>query len=154
VAAPGPLEPPREYAGPLTAGEFAGLVAERAHLGRDRAAVVTEAVLEAIALRMPRARIEGLRAYVPPLLHPPLQRGAERGRGGARRTDLADLLDEVAVREGPEATGDDAATHARAVLSVLRDVTAPGEFRDCLAHLPPDYDPIVPRLTAPGPRVR
>ncbi|MGI5242560.1 DUF2267 domain-containing protein [Dactylosporangium sp. CA-139066] len=153
-AAPGPLEPPREYAGPLTAGEFAGLVAERAHLERDRAAVATEAVLEALALRMPEARIEELRAYVPPPLHPPLLRGVERGRGGTARTDLADLLDEVAVREGPEATGDDAAAHTRAVLSVLRDVTAPDEFRDCVAELPAGYEPVVPRLTAPGPRIR
>ncbi|HTJ38572.1 MAG TPA: DUF2267 domain-containing protein [Dactylosporangium sp.] len=153
-AAVGPLEPPREFAGPLTAGEFAGLVAERARLGRERAAVACEAVLEALALRIPERRVEGLRPFVPPPLHPPLQRGMERGRGGARRTDLADLLDEVAVREGPDATSEDAAAHARAVLSVLRDIAGAEEFRDTMAQLPADYDTIVPRLTGPGPRVR
>lgn len=144
-AAGAPPGGPPDFIGSLTAGQFVDRVAERTQLDRERAALVTQAVLEALALRVTAGQIEDLRPFVPPELHAPLDRGIGRSHGHARRMSLDQFLDEVAVHEGPGVSREEARPHGLAVLSVLRDAVTDKEFSDTVAQLPKDYEAILPR---------
>ncbi|MGI5241826.1 DUF2267 domain-containing protein [Dactylosporangium sp. CA-139066] len=149
VAATGAPSQPPEFIGPLSADEFVGRVAERAHLDPGRAARATDAVLEALALRITAGEVEDLRPFIPPELRGPLDRGVERSRGRARRMELQHFLDEIATHEGPGVTEEEAASHARAVFAVLYEVVGEKEFRDTIAQLPAEYERILPQVTKP-----
>lgn len=149
VPASGTRSEPPEFIGRLAADEFVGRVAERAHLDPGRAARVTEAVLEALALRITAGEVEDLKPFIPPELRGALDRGVERSRGRARRMELQHFLDEVAVQEEPGVTEEEAASHARAVFPVLYEVVGEKEFRDMLAQLPAEYERILPQAAKP-----
>ncbi|WP_433616478.1 DUF2267 domain-containing protein [Dactylosporangium sp. CA-139114] len=149
VAAAGAPSQPPDFIGPLDADEFVGRVAERAHLDPGRAARATDAVLEALALRITAGQVEDLKPFIPPELRGPLDRGVERSRGRARRMDLQHFLEEIAALEGPGVTEEEAASHARAVFPVLYEVVGEKEFRDTVAQLPAEYERLLPQEAKP-----
>jgi uncharacterized protein (DUF2267 family) len=144
-----PTPEPPDFIGVLSAAEFIGRVGEQTGLDHNSAVRATDAVLEALALRITAGQIEDLKPFVPPELHAPLDRGVERSRGRARRMSLEHFLDEIAVQEGEGVTREQAAAHARAVFSVLQDAVPDREFRDTVAQLPAEYERLLPHVTRP-----
>jgi hypothetical protein len=61
--------------------------------------------------------------------------------GEGARFGVQDFYDLVSMREGVNIP--EAAFHACAVASVLRDAISPGEWRNILARLPPDLDKLL-----------
>jgi uncharacterized protein (DUF2267 family) len=139
-----PLRPQDEEP-PVRSGvsvdEFLDRVAQRAGLDRDRARRATEAVLEVLAMRVTDGQIDDLRPYLPHELRPALDRGLTRSRGKALPLGLDAFVDEITQREG--VSREDAANHARAVLSVLHEVAGDKEFSDTIAQLPREYRTLV-----------
>ncbi|GAA3455825.1 DUF2267 domain-containing protein [Dactylosporangium matsuzakiense] len=139
-----PAGGPPDFIGVVSADEFVDQVAERTRLDRGAARLVTETVLETLAMRVSAGQIDDLKPFVPPELHPAFDRGTQRSRGRPRRIALEQFLDEIAVAEGPGVTEEQAAAHARAVLTVLRDIVPEKEYRDTVAQLPKEYSAILP----------
>jgi uncharacterized protein (DUF2267 family) len=143
-------ELPREYDRLLPKGRrievadldaFLEKVAERAQLDRDGALHAAEAVLETLAERIAGGEVEDLIQHLPAELQPPLRRRMEATGGEPRRMHLDEFLKRVAEREG--VTFDQAAAHARAVLSTLHEAIPDGEFHDLTAQLPHEYDALL-----------
>jgi len=155
----GPLEPRGSTLGPLTAGEFAGLVAERAQpragpgRGRHRGGP-----RRPIALRMPRgADRRGLRAYVPAAPAPaPANAAPSAGRGGARRTRPGRPARRGrGARWVPRRPATTLVAHAgRCCRFAARRHGNRASSATASPTCRRTNDPVVPRLTAPGPRVR
>ncbi len=119
--------------------EFIGQVQHRARLdSRAHAERATRAVLETLAQRLSGGEPKDVASQLPPeigryLLEPTSGEGARFG--------VRDFYDLVALREGVDMP--EAAYHARAVASVLRDAISPGEWSNILAQLPPDLDKLL-----------
>jgi uncharacterized protein (DUF2267 family) len=134
-------EPP--FVGTLTLDEFLDRVAERAGLDRDRARRATAAVLEMLAMRVTAGQIDDLRPSLPYELRPALDRGMTRSDGRAVPLSLGAFVEEITRREG--VSRDEAAAHAQAVLSVLREAVGEKEFSDTAAQLPAEYRTLLPQ---------
>jgi uncharacterized protein (DUF2267 family) len=147
---------PRPFPGRFTADEFVRLMAQRAHLVPQKALTPTSAVLETLAMRITRGQVEDLKPFIPPELRHPLDRGMRRGEGRAQPMPVDEFLDEIARLEAADAHEppdreelgglgrEQAATHARAVLSVLHQAVGEKEFHDTIAQLPRDLRPLPP----------
>jgi uncharacterized protein (DUF2267 family) len=120
--------------------DVVGKVARKATLDRDTARRATEAVLEALAVRVSSGEVEDLIAELPASLHPALQRGMRESRA-AKPMSASEFLDRVAASEG--ASREEAERHARAVFAALRDVISSEEFSDVVAQLSRDYEPLL-----------
>jgi uncharacterized protein (DUF2267 family) len=129
------------FAGRLSFDEFLNRVAEEAGLdpggARDRVRRATEAVLEALGIRITAGQADDLEPFLPYELRPALTRGLVEGGSGAVPLSLEAFIERVAAREG--VSSDDATLHARAVFSVLREAVGDKEFEDTIAQLPDQY---------------
>jgi uncharacterized protein (DUF2267 family) len=138
-ARPREEEPP--VRGWLSLDGFLDRVAERAGLDRDRAWRATVAVLEVLAMRVTAGQIQDLRPFLPYELRPALDLGLTRSGGRALPLPLDTFVDEITRRE--DVSREDAAGHARAVLSVLHEAVGDKEFGDTVAQLPREYRTLV-----------
>jgi uncharacterized protein (DUF2267 family) len=143
-APPRPRDEEPPFVGTLSFDQFLDRVAERAGLDRDQARKASEAVLEALAMRVSAGQVEDLRPFLPYELRPALDRGLTRSRGEAMPLSLGEFVDKITQREG--VSGQEAPAHARAVLAVLREAVGEKEFQDTTAQLPREYR----TLLAPG----
>jgi uncharacterized protein (DUF2267 family) len=139
-APPGPGGP-RNHKG-LSLDEFLDRVAQRTGLDREYARRATEAVLETLAMRVTAGQINDIRPFLPPELHPALDRGLARSEGRALPLSLDEFVAEVTQREGISRTKE-ASEHARAVMAVLREAVGEKEFQDTAAQLPQEYRTLV-----------
>jgi uncharacterized protein (DUF2267 family) len=140
-APPRPPEDEPPLRGPVSLDGFVSRVAERAGLDHDGARRATEAVLEVLAMRVSGGQIEDMRPYLPYELRPALDRGLTRSGERALPLSLDAFVEEITKREG--VSRGDAENHARAVLSLLREVVGDREFGDALAQLPREYRALV-----------
>jgi uncharacterized protein (DUF2267 family) len=138
---PGPEEDPR-FGRALSFDEFIRQVAERAGIDRDQARKATEAVLEALAMRVTAGQINDLRPFLPRELHPALDRGTARSDGQALPLSLDEFVNEITQREGISRKKE-ALEHVRAVMAVLREAVGEKEFQDTNAQLPEEYRTLV-----------
>jgi uncharacterized protein (DUF2267 family) len=120
--------------------DLVGRVAELAGLDRERARRATEAVLETLAVRISAGEVEDLEDELPADLRPALERGVGESTA-ARPMFVDDFLARVAKLEG--VGQDEAAEHARAVFTALREVISGKEFSDVAAQLSKDYAPLL-----------
>jgi uncharacterized protein (DUF2267 family) len=125
----------------LSAEEFYDRVARRTGLDRDGARRATEAVLEALAVRVSGGQVDDLEGQLPPELDAPLEQGKEESRERAEKLSRDEFLARIAQREGV-AKGE-AREHARAVLATLREAITDKEWRDVVAQLPREYEPLL-----------
>ena len=106
---------------------------------RDEAERAIRATLETLRERIVGDEGKDLASQLPPEIGQYL-----RGREGENGQffSLKEFYQRVAEKESvdPEA----AATHARAVFSVLRDAVTPGEFADVRANFSDDYEDLLP----------
>jgi uncharacterized protein (DUF2267 family) len=116
-------------------------VAQLGGMEEDRARRATDAVLEALALRIAGGQVDDIAESLPRELHEPLERGKRQSGGNAQRIHLDQFLDAIGQREGVSA--DAARMHARAVFTVLRELVRPKEFDDMVAQLPIEYEPLL-----------
>jgi uncharacterized protein (DUF2267 family) len=124
----------------MAAGDLVGRVAELAGLDRDDAQRATEAVLEALAVRISDGEVDDLERELPPNLRPALDRGVQESRA-ARPMSPDEFVALVAEREGVGA--DEAREHTRAVFTALREVISGKEFHDVASQLSDDYAPLL-----------
>jgi uncharacterized protein (DUF2267 family) len=122
--------------------EFIRQVAVRAVTDLDQARKATEAVLEALAMRVTAGQINDLRPFLPRELHPALDRGVARGDGRALPLSLDEFVNEITRREGISRKNE-ALEHVRAVMAVLRQAVGEKEFQDTNAQLPEEYRTLV-----------
>jgi uncharacterized protein (DUF2267 family) len=127
----------------ISAGDFYQRVADRAGLDLAAARRATDAVLEALAVRISGGQVDDLEEQLPPELRVQLERGKVESHRRAEKLSLPDFLSLIAEREG--VSKEEAREHARAVFATLHEVVPEKEFRDTLAQLPDEYRPIVPR---------
>jgi uncharacterized protein (DUF2267 family) len=128
-------DPP--FAGTLPYEQFLDRVAAETGLDQDKARWATEAVLEALGVRITAGEADDLMPYLPPELRPALTRGLVEGGPGAVALPLEAFVERIAERE--RVTPEEATAHARAVFSVLREAVGDKEFEDTLAQLPDPY---------------
>ncbi|MGC9665947.1 DUF2267 domain-containing protein [Planosporangium sp. 12N6] len=134
---PGPDDP--RYSGQrLSLDEFLDRVAQHTGLDRAQARKATEAVLEALAMRVTAGQINDLRPFLPGELHAALDRGMVLSRGQAMPLSLEAFLNHVQAAEGIRSPKE-ASRHVRAVLAVLREAAGEKEFQDTAAQLPEEY---------------
>jgi uncharacterized protein (DUF2267 family) len=115
--------------------EFIGQVQHRAALGsRGDAERAAHATLETLGERLAGGEAKDLASQLPPELGDYVLSGLA---GIGDRFSLDEFFQRVAIREGVSPA--DAAFHARAVASVLREAVSIGELSDMLAQLPDDY---------------
>jgi uncharacterized protein (DUF2267 family) len=119
-------------------------VARITGLDREQARRVTDAVLEALAVRVSSGEIHDLIAELPAELHPALERG-ERESRAATPMSADEFLGRGAERAG--VSREEAERDARAVFAALRDVVSSEEFADLAAQLSPDYEPLLAAST-------
>jgi uncharacterized protein (DUF2267 family) len=132
----------------LTIQDLLQLIADRSGLSADEARGVTEAVLEALAERLPDKEVAALVDRLPDDLHAALERGRAR-RTAPRRLDLDDFLELLGERMGTDPEG--ARERARDVLQVLAEALDDGILADLLVELPDDYaDLFSPRRSPAG----
>lgn len=123
----------------MTYDEFIGQVQHHARLSsRADAERATRAFLETLAQRLAGGEPKHLASQLPPELGRYL---LEPTAGAGARFGPQDLYDLVAMREGVDLA--EAAYHARAVATVLRDAVSPGAWQNMLAQLPPDLDKLL-----------
>jgi uncharacterized protein (DUF2267 family) len=125
----------------LSAEEFYDRVAERTGLDRERARRATDAVLEALAIRVSGGEIDDLEGQLPPELDVPLERGKAESRERAEKLSLAEFLERIAERE--DVTTADAREHARSVLATLHEAITEKEWHDVVAQLPREYSQVL-----------
>jgi uncharacterized protein (DUF2267 family) len=113
--------------------DFIELVADRADVMADEAAVLTLGTLQTLAERLSGGEAADLAAQLPKPLQTPLRKDEEE----AEPFGLAEFVRRVADRSG----FDDvlAMDGVRAVLSTLRDAVSGGEFDDVLSQLPKEF---------------
>jgi uncharacterized protein (DUF2267 family) len=120
--------------------EFIGHVQQRARLdSRGAAEQATRAVLETLGERLGGGEPSDLAAQLPP----EIGRHLEQHENGSERYDLNAFYERVAERQNPGADVPQAAHHARAVLSVVRDAVSEGLADDLRQQLPEEYTEIV-----------
>jgi uncharacterized protein (DUF2267 family) len=122
---------------------FLGKVADRTGLDRRGARQAAEAVLQTLAERIAGGEVDDLVEHLPSELHAPLEHGKQEAGGQPRTLSVDEFLQRVADREG--VTFDQAAKHARAVLTVLHEEIPDSEFHDLTAQLPHEYDSLLAR---------
>jgi uncharacterized protein (DUF2267 family) len=137
---PGPEDP--RFGHPLSLDEFIRQVAVRAATDLDQARRATEAVLEALAMRVTAGQINDLRPFLPRELHLALDRGMVRSHGQALPLSLDEFVSEITRREGISRKTE-ALEHGRAVMAVLRQAVGEKEFQDTNAQLPQEYRTLV-----------
>jgi uncharacterized protein (DUF2267 family) len=134
---PGPEEDPR-FGHPMSYDEFIDRVAQLAGIDRDQARKATEAVLEALAIRVSAGQINDLRPRLPRELSHAFDLGLIDSEGQALPLSLDEFIHEITAREGISKTKE-AIRHAQAVLAVLREAVGEKEFQDTEAQLPEEY---------------
>ena len=112
-------------------------VANRADLDLEGARTSLDAVLLTLAESIAPGEIDDLIARLPIELHPLLKEALSRNSGNASPVPLNEFLEQVAQRAGIDAPN--AARHARAVLTTLREAVGDDEFFDVTVQLPPEY---------------
>lgn len=128
---------------PISPGDFYQRVADRAGLDLAAARRATDAVLEALAVRISGGEVDDLEEQLPPELRVPLERGTVESHGRAEKLSLTDFLRLIADREG--VSKEEARDHARAVFATLQEALSEKELKDMLAQLPEEYQPIIGR---------
>lgn len=119
--------------------EFIGHVQHRADLdSRGAAEEATRAVLETFAERLGGGEPSDIAAQLPPELGLHLRGIEQEGRQGQRFTPH-EFIERVQQKSARTVDGQQAAHQAHAVLSVVRDAVAPGEWRDIADQLPDGY---------------
>lgn len=119
--------------------EFIGQVQHRARLSsRAEAERATRAFLETLAQRLSGGEPKHIASQLPPEIGRYL---LEPNAGSGTRFGPRDVYELVAMREGVDVP--EAAHHARAVASVLREAVSPGVWQNMLAQLPPDLDALM-----------
>lgn len=116
--------------------EFIGKVQNRARLGTTGEAVrATRATLEVLGERLHHGEAGHLASQLPSEVAVFLEND---------RPDEAFGVDEFFERVGTREKVDvpDAAHHARAVISVVKEAVSKGQVNDVLAQLSPEYDPL------------
>jgi uncharacterized protein (DUF2267 family) len=116
--------------------DFVGKVQNQARLGTTGEAVrATRATLEVLGQRMHAAEAGHLASQLPEEIGKYLKDGQENQTFG---------LDEFFERASENANVDlpDAAHHARAVMSVVKEAVSEGQMNDVRAQLPEEYDPL------------
>jgi uncharacterized protein (DUF2267 family) len=116
--------------------EFIGKVQNRARLGTTGEAVrATRATLEVLGQRLYHGEAAHLASQLPTEIgvflkndHPDEAFGVE------------EFFERVSTRENVDVP--DAAHHARAVISVVKEAVSKGQFNDVRAQLPEEYDPL------------
>lgn len=116
--------------------EFIGKVQNRARLGTTGEAVrATRATLEVLGQRLHQGESEHLASQLPAEVavflendHPDEAFGVE------------EFFERVGTRENVNLP--EAAHHARAVISVVKEAVSKGQFNDVRAQLPEEYDPL------------
>jgi uncharacterized protein (DUF2267 family) len=121
----------------ITADEFYDRVARRAGIDREGARRATDAVLQALAIRISGGEVDDLEGLLPAELRAPLERGKIESRERAEKLSLEQFLELVAEREGVRPSV--AREHAQAVLATLREAIDDKEWRDLVAQLPREY---------------
>ncbi|MFB2893069.1 DUF2267 domain-containing protein [Aerosakkonemataceae cyanobacterium BLCC-F50] len=120
--------------------EFYKHVQSIAQLGsRDEAERAVRATLETLKERLVGDEAKDLASQLPAEIGEYL-RGREGENGQA--FSLQEFYQKVAEKESVDPVT--AATHARAVFSVLNTAVTPGEFADVRANLSPDYLDLLP----------
>ncbi|MFO7898726.1 MAG: DUF2267 domain-containing protein [Planctomycetota bacterium] len=118
--------------------EFMGQVQDRAHLSSTGEALkAARATLGTLGERLAGGEAADLAAQLPDEVGRFLESG---GKDERTSFDLGQFFARVARREGCDES--DAAHHARAVMSVVRDAVTPGEIADLRAQLPDEYAPL------------
>lgn len=120
--------------------QFIGHVQDRADLdSRGSAEAATRATLETLGERLAGGEPDNLAAQLPPEI------GLHLGRGDGRGDpfDVEEFYRRVAERQGPGTDTADAAFHASAVLSVVRDAVTGSVLERVAAQLPPEYEPVL-----------
>lgn len=118
--------------------EFVEEVRWRAGLGsRGEAEDALRATFETLAERLAGGEVEDLASQLPQSLAKYLRH--ERAGYGEPYT-LNQFLDRVGEREGVDTT--EAASHVRAIFSLVQEVVTPGEMSDVRAQLPGDFAPL------------
>ncbi|MDT4932738.1 MAG: hypothetical protein QOK11_630 [Pseudonocardiales bacterium] len=112
-------------------------VAQRAGLDHEGARASVDAVLLTLAEHIAPGEIDDLIARLPVELHPLLKEARARHSGRASHPSLDEFVERVAQREGIDAA--EAAGHARAVLTTLREAVGDDEFFDVTVQLPPEF---------------
>jgi uncharacterized protein (DUF2267 family) len=137
-----PAPPPAGTVATMSIDEFIGRVAERTGLDRERAQRAAEAVLEVLAYRITAGQVEDLELRLPVELQPALERGKAERRP-ARPLSVETFLALIADRE--DVDRGEAASHARAVLAVLREAVGEEEFHDTREQLSGEYQVLLRR---------
>jgi uncharacterized protein (DUF2267 family) len=119
----------------MTHDQFVGQVQNRGHMdSRADAERATRATLETLAERLAGGEAEHLAAQLPREIGEHLR----RSKGDDfERLSLDDFYHRVSEREASELP--EAAHHAKAVISVLREAVSEGEFADIETQLPEEF---------------
>jgi uncharacterized protein (DUF2267 family) len=116
--------------------DFVGQVQNRARLASTGDALkATAATLQTLGQRLAGGEAGDMAAQLPSAIKIFLHQ-----EGDGERFDLIEFYWRVSVVEGVELR--DAALHARAVISVLKEAISPGELADMRAQLPEEFDPL------------
>jgi len=119
--------------------EFIGQVQHRARLSsRAQAERATRAFLETLSQRLAGGEPKHIASQLPPELGRYL---LEPLAGAGMRYGPRDLYELMSMREGVDVP--EAAHHARAVASVLREAVSQGAWENMLAQLPPELDQLL-----------
>ncbi len=120
----------------MKADEFIKQVMDRAGIpSRDQAINATHATLSVLGERLFGGERNDLAAQLPQELQPYLLES-----GISRKFDVEEFFERIGEEEGIGA--DQAAKHARAVISVLCDSVTAGEIKDVRSQLPKDFAPL------------
>jgi uncharacterized protein (DUF2267 family) len=131
----------------LTIQQLMQLIAERSGLSAEDARRATEAVLEALAERLPDEEVAALVNRLPDDLHAPLERG-RASRTAPRRLDVDGFLELVGERMQTDPL--QARERARAVLQVLVEALDDTMVAALLRELPDDYADLLAPAHSPA----
>jgi uncharacterized protein (DUF2267 family) len=142
-------ELPRDFGDVLPAGEdirlateaeLAEQVARRADVDPETAQALVRAVLETLAERIAPGEVDDLIVVTDVGLRPVLLRGKQAATAQTRRMDADEFLERVAERTGIDPL--DLRELVPHVFAALHATVGDEEFRDVVAQLPPEFDPL------------
>jgi uncharacterized protein (DUF2267 family) len=117
--------------------QFIGLVQHRAQLpSQGDAVAAVRSTLETLAERLTETEAVHLAAQLPREIAAYLSRPVI----GQQALTLREFFERVSAREAVDLP--QAVYHARVVAEVLREAVSPGEIKDVLAQLPPEFQPL------------
>jgi uncharacterized protein (DUF2267 family) len=123
-----------------TEAELVERVASRADIDHETARALVDAVLETLAERIAPGEVDDLIVVTDIGLRPVLLRGKQAATSQTRRMDADEFVERVAERTGIDPLDlRDLLPH---VFTALHAVLGDEEFRDIVAQLPPEYDPL------------